>query len=52
MNYIEQILTKVLQERLGLTLSEYEKMVTPDEVEYDKALIEATILEVAKKVKE
>ena len=52
MNYIEQILAKVLKKRMNLTLEEYSEYVSKDEVEYDKALIEAGMLAVAKKVKE
>jgi len=45
MNKIEQILNNVLKERLNITLEKYQQMVSSDEVEYDKALIEAGIIE-------
>ena len=44
MNKIEQILDKYLQDKSNMDIDKYQEMVTPDEVEFDKGLIEAGII--------
>lgn len=51
MNKIEQILNNVLKSRMKINLDDYKQMVTPDEIEYDKALIEAGIMETLRMLK-